>query len=455
MKSRLKIIVPVFLCFLSPFLSSALRWDGGPHRWKGWLLVYVVSGGISEEAAVSVLERNGAVGVISKGRLAAPEGLGHAPARARGSYLSARECFFSDETGAATVLYVPERFSSAARRAARELSAFRGTSAGTDGPSSFPWFCPAVALAFAAFCLLLTEKPRCFVLVALIHVFLAFSRPLASVSAGCCTGLAGFVLVLTTCDRDEFAETLRRSRAVIAFVALPFVLLLAVSPIDALLYLACVLSSASVVHLWRTVCAAALAGRAFGLVLIRSAPMVPLFGKKSVKLMLGLFSAVLLLLVRSLLLPAGGGRPALPAPAEAGGGGALPGFSDFTLWCWDAAVFPFRRLGDGGSAPGEGETVYLADYVEEGGRIRETRSPALTFGDGFRAAVEAAVASRDDGSFEKMLLAQGRDAEFRFSEIPGAARERFGTAALALFMLLPLACAGHCVQLGRKYGFSV
>ncbi|MBR0032646.1 MAG: hypothetical protein IJP61_10230 [Treponema sp.] len=462
MKSQLKIIVPVFICFISLFLFNMFRTIPESHHWKDYLLVYVSSEELTEDSVVSVLKKNGAKNIISKSTLTIPKISEFAPIQAQphDSYLFARENFFYDENKSMMVFYVPSIFSSAAQKSVREISAFKDTIAGTDGTPSFPWFYPAVTLAFSLLCVFFTDKPLYFVALAFIHIFFAFTRPLASVAASCCMSLTGFIFILKICDRKEFLGTLKKSMMIFVFIFLPFVLLVAVSPLSSLFYLLCVTAAMSIIFLFRTISEIKFTKNMFNLVFIRNARMIPIFEKKSMKLMLALFSSVLLILAHSLFSSSlsytkKDSRPALPSPVKFGGNGVLPTFKDFTDWYWNTVVFPYRHLDMDFDVPEEGETVYIIDYSDENGKIKETKSPVYTFNEDFRNSVENYILNQKEDSFEKILLSQGSGTKFAFSKSSGIVKERFGKSVLIVFMLLPLVFAGYYIHLGKKYGFSV
>ncbi|MBQ3670569.1 MAG: hypothetical protein II921_03705, partial [Treponema sp.] len=227
-----------------------------------------------------------------------------------------------------------------------------------------------------------------------------------------------------------------------------------------LFYIVCILAATSVVFIFRTISEIKFTNRMFDLVFIRNAKMIPIFEKKSMKLMMCLFFSVLLIFFYSLfssafLFAQSDSRPALPIPVKFGEAKSLPNFKDFTDWYWNTVVFPYRHLDENFSSPEEGETVYMTDYSEVDGKIVEVQTPVYTFDDTFRASVEEYISGQDESSFEKILLAQGKSARFGFSKSSGVVKERFGKSVLIIFMILPLFFAGYYIQLGKKYGFSV
>ena len=96
MKSQLKIIIPVFVCFLSLFLFNTFRTVPESHHWKDYLLVYINSNELTEDSVIATLEKNGVETVLSKNRLAIPKISEFAPIQAQphDSYLFTREHFF-------------------------------------------------------------------------------------------------------------------------------------------------------------------------------------------------------------------------------------------------------------------------------------------------------------------------------------------------------------------------
>lgn len=461
MKSHLKIIVPISICVLSLVLFNVFRTVPESHHWKGFQLVYVSSNEFSEGDILSVLSKNGAKDVVSKKTLTLPKFSEFAPIQAQpaDSYLFRRESFFSDESNSAMVFYVPSKYSSAVQKTVRELSGFRETVIGTDGASSFPWIPPLVTLAFAIICLFFAENFKYFLPAVILPLFFAFCRPLASVSASCCLSFTALVFVIKICDRKEFFRTLKNSKLILFFLGFPLVALIFVSPLDSVFYLLSLVSAASMIFLVKTVSELKFTKNMFDPVFIRNARMVSVFERKTLKLMLCLSSAVLLLFLSSLfsgsVSSSDDSRPALPSPVTFGDSSALPNFSDFTEWYWNSLTFPYKKLGEEFFRPEEGEVVYMPEFKEVDGKIVEEQVPVYSFDDEFKKSVEDDVLSQNKNSLEKIILSQGLGAEFEFSRSSGFVQERFGKTFLLVFMIIPLIFAGYYILLGKKYGFSI
>ncbi|MBR1722373.1 MAG: hypothetical protein IJ727_07840, partial [Treponema sp.] len=150
MKFSLEKTVLLLISLFLVFVTYTFRTVPVSQFWKGWRILYVYTDTLSEYDILTVLEKHGCDSVISLSnqRLPIVSPMSPVQVQSSDSYLSRRGEFFTDKSRLAQVFYIPDSQSSNLEDAVLELSAFAGSSAGTDGKSSFPWFAPSLCLLF-------------------------------------------------------------------------------------------------------------------------------------------------------------------------------------------------------------------------------------------------------------------------------------------------------------------
>ena len=110
MNRPLKLILPAAICLVTLIPLYAFRTVPQSRLWKGWTLLYVTDGVMSEDEVSRVLAEKGCKGVISRSGQREPivSPLSPIQKRSRNSYMQRREAFFSDEAATAMIFYVPE-----------------------------------------------------------------------------------------------------------------------------------------------------------------------------------------------------------------------------------------------------------------------------------------------------------------------------------------------------------
>ena len=459
MKNIQTIILAVAVCAVALGLFATFRTMPASRLWKGYRVLCVRSGTVTDEQVYALLENSGCRDVVARTNQGIPLVSRYSPVQvqAADSYLAKRNAFFRDEHDEAMVFYVPEGQDAALSRALDDLQA-AGVAAATDGAASFPWISPVVCAAFALVCVLFARRRLSLAVALLFLLAFSVSRPFATTSAAVCLASYGFFLLQKIWGRHGFVKSATRPLVVVC-LCVPVVLLSVSSPLGALFYVVAVAAGGSAALL-----AAQLKtvyderrSRLFAPVPIRSARFVPLIERTDMRVVALLVLAAAVMLVFSLMRPVarstGSSLPPVPAPVA--GAARLPDWDDFLAWSWQTVTFPYRRLSDGAAeTPVEGECVVMREYADEGGVIAEREQTAFVYNGAFRSSVHDSVRKLPYPALEKMLLRQGRDARYSYATGAGYVGERFGVPLLAVFVLIPAGIIGYVMMARKQYGIS-
>ena len=464
MKQLKLLIFTLTICFSALFLFVFFRTVPVSRIWKGYQVLYVTSKSLTEPQVVSLLEQNGCKNVVSKSTQRIPIVSKFSPVQVQDamSYLTVRNHFFTDESDSAMVFYIPDGQDTALARAVREITGVSNTTAGTDGTASFPWLSPIISLVFALLCVFFAKKKIFLIPTTVFLVLFSFSRPLLTTSAAVCLALYGFFMLQKIWGRRNFSSAVV-SPLIVVCVLVPVLLLFMSSPLSALFYTLAISASFSavlLVDLLKNVYDERHVQSRFKPVLIRSARFIPLVEKKELKIILGLFLAIIAILGVSFAgsslqnMSLDSSRPALPAPVS--GKSDLPDMDDFMTWSWNTITFPYRRMTDAKpQVPVDGDKGSIPGFNDAGGKIAPSEQTAFVYNAAFRNSVYDSVKDLPYPALEKMMLKQGKDARYSYTKGGGAAAERWGTSILLLFMLIPLGILLYFVLIKRSYGISL
>ena len=464
MKYNLKTVFPIALSLIALIVLCQFRTVPVSQFWKGYRILYVYTEELAESDILTILEKNGCESVISNGLQRVPLLSSIAPVQAQNpdSYLFRRAEFFMDKNHRAHVFYIPDFYSTALERAIRELSAFQGTSAGTDGKSSFPWVAPILATLFFLLLLSFSKNKILYLLGSVFFVVFAFTHPLYTVSAAVCLYSFAFFLFHRFWRRKDFVRVALNSPYVLLLALFPVLALLFSSPLLAVFYAVSFVGSASLVFLYYVFEEWQEQSYSFSPVYIRSARMLPVVGHLGIRLMGALFATLFAILVVFVLLgnvrgfSSNASMPSLPSPVGRSEG-ELVRLSDFVEWNWDTLTFPYRKLNETELvSPKEGDVVSITDYIEENGRIIPVENPAFVFNGEFQEKVYKSIDKLDYPALEKLMLAQGKNAYFGYAKSAQvSSSERFGSLLLLVLLALPFALGIYYIWGRKRYGLSV
>lgn len=464
MRFDLKKIVPVVIAIISFFMLVHFRSVPVSQFWKGWRMLYVYTEELSEVDVLAVLEKNGCSSVISYGNQHIPVFSQIAPVQAQSadSYIYRRAEFFTDKLHRALVFYVPENQGAQLESGIRELSAFQGTSAGTDGKSAFPWIAPLISLFFFGILLYFSRNKLLFASGTFFFIIFAFSSPLYTVCAAVSLYLFAFFIFHRLWGRKDFLKTTLNSPYILFFSVAPVVVMLISSPLNSLFYILALAGSVSLVQVYHVCEEYKNSQYSFQPVYIRSSRMFPIVGRIGIRLL----GALLVSLVLSLLafklsgnvsdFSASASMPSLPAPVNSSDS-ELVQMKDFVNWSWNTVTFPYRKIGSAqNSVPSEGEIVAITDYQNEGGKIHSVQNGAFVFNGEFRDSVYKTIDKLDYPALEKMMLKQGKNASFGYAKSgSSSSSERFGILLLLIFIAIPSALGIYYILGRKRYGLSI
>ena len=464
MKFEPKYLIPIVLSLLVFFVLCQFRTVPMSQFWKGYRMLYVYSEELGEDDILTILEKNSCTSVISAGRQRLPFLSPLAPVQAQDSdsYLYRRNDFFTDKNHRARVFYIPENQTAGLDRAIRELSAFQGSLAGSDGKSSFPWIAPFVVCLFFALLVFFSKRRLLFVSGTALFILLSFCRPLYTVSAAVCLYLFAFFLFHRFWLRKDFVRVVMNSPYVPLFAFSPVLVLLFASPVLSVFYALAFAGSASLVYLYYSVEKKIEESYAFQPVFIRSAHMIPVVGHLGIRLLGSLVLCLLGIFVAFSFVgkvsdfAGSSSMPSLPAPVSQSES-ELVRLSDFVDWAWETVTFPYRKIGEAyDSPPKEGDSVAITDYVEEGGVIVPVTTTAYVFNAEFKDSVYKSIENLDYPAIEKLLLRQGKNARYAYTKSAAvASSERFAMPLLLILITIPAALGINYIIGRKRYGLSI
>lgn len=464
MKFRASAVIPALVVFTSFLIFVQSRTVPAGRLWDGYQVLYVYSQDLSGADIYSVLEKNGCRGVIAQNVQRIPVVSPVAPVQAQsaGSYIFRRNGFFTDRDNRALVFYIPEGQGAQMEKAMREIRAFQGTKAGTDGKNALPWLAPSIALFFFAVLLFFSPKRVLFCIGSFSPLVFAVCRPYFTVAAASSLFLFAFFLFHKMWMHNGFLKEAFNSPFILLLSLSPVLVLFFASPLDSFFYVLGGISCAASVYLYGMYREKKDSGLSFRPVPIRSARMVFAFGQIGMHLVWLLVFCLAVVFIAYCFLGAASdfsddsSEPFLPAPVQRGA--SLPGMKDCLEWSWNTVTFPYRKIHDfTPDVPDEGEAVSITDYIEENGAIRSVENTVYVFNSQFREFIYDAVEHLEYPALEKMLLKQGKYAVYGYVKGNSAASsERFGTALLVVFIALPSALGIYYYIVGRKrYGLGI
>lgn len=463
MRFNSKYIFPFIISFLAFFLLCHFRSLPVSQFWKDYRILYVYSEELSENDILAVLEKNGCDSVISSSNQKIPVLSQLSPVQVQDadSYIYRRSEFFMDKNHRAMVFYVPDTKSAMLDRAVRELSAFQGTNAGTDGKASFPWIAPIIsALVFVLF-LFFSKNRVLYLLGCSFFILLSFTRPLFTVCAAAMLFYFAFFLFHSLWSRMYFLKKTLNSPYVLLFALSPVLVLLFSSPLHSVFYVIALSGSVSLVWMYFLVQQHRENQYSFKPLFIRSARMMPVMGHLGIRLLgvllASLFATLLCFKVSENVgsISSSAAMPSLPAPVARGG--ELVQLSDFINWSWNTVTFPYRKIGEEQHPlPEEGEVVSIKDYQESDGVIKEVETQAFVFNSDFRDSVYKLVEKLDYPAVEKLMLRQGKNASFAYTKKASvSAAERFALILLVVFITVTASLGINYIVGRKRYGLSI
>ena len=460
---KLKNIIPIFISLFTLFLLIQFRTVPVSQFWKGYRILYVFTEDLSESDILTILEKHGCDSVISQCSQRVPLVSPVAPIQAQGeeSYLYKRNGFFTDKNHRALIFYIPDNQAVQLDKVIRELSAFKGSSAGTDGKSSFPWLAPIICTLLFALLFLFSQNKMLYFAGTAFFILFAFSRPLFLVSAAVSFYLFAFFIFHRIWARKDFFKTALNSSYVLLFAISPILILLISSPIHSVFYIFTLLASASLVFLYTNFSKKQETRRSFQPVFIRSARMIPLLGHLGIRLLFGLLLSLILIFAAFKFAGnvsdfSSSSMPSLPSPVTRNDS-ELVQLKDFVDWSWNSVTFPYKKLSENSyEIPKEGEVVSITDYQEENGKIVPVKIPAFVYNSDFRESVYKSVEKLDYPALEKMLLKQGKNAHFAYSKnASSSTKERFASLLILVFITISVALGINYIIGRKRYGLSI
>ena len=467
MNSKKSLFVSFGVLVVSVLLLLLTRTIPETQLWNGYKIVYAKSNQLSEEAIYSVLLKNGCSDVIFSGNQRLPFYSPFAPIQSQSnvfygnSYIDRRDSFFTDSSGTYMIFYVPENQSKELSYSISELNTHPETYASTDGNSSFPWLPPSVCSVFSALLFGFSERKKYFLPCALPLVLFAFTRPFFTVCAAIDMALLAFFLTQNLWGRKDIFKVFIKSFYLSALFIAPAVFLIFSSLLSAALYVAAVSGAFSLfkIYIFFEDC---VYSKTVSFVPIRKASSVKLAGKNSLFIFAFLFFSIIVMIpisafsvdFESDFVSKSGAL--LPSPSKKTKSDKhLPGVDSFMDWAWITASFPYRKLYSQSEKPFYGEIVSITEYVQDGNKISSFENVIMKYNDDFILSVADSVDSLEYPAIEKMLLKQGKHAEFSYTKSGGAQTEKSAVFLLAIFAVIPLLLTIYYFMTRKKYDFGL
>lgn len=431
--------------------------------WNNYSVAYV-NNSVSEDLVVFYLENEGCQDVISLSRQVEPFVSPISPVASHDSeYLDQRLRYFSDESSAYRLFYIPEKYQDGASRAIAKLSREMSVEAGLDSVERYPWMVPLICLAAYIILFLASKYRSVFALPALFPLLLSLSQPFYSVAAAVCLMLLAVYLINGLWTRRKFVSAVFRSLYIDILVVASLMIMLAVSSTVLLLGLGVCAASAMAFIFLHALHEYQEYKLSFTFIPIFSAWQIPVVYRKTAKYLVGTSLPIIALLIMFLISTSASPAAsiqgiAVPSPADPAIPNAstytLPNMNSFYKWAWKQMSYPFRSLNDGSAPqePKEGESVNVSHYSNTEDGIVVTEEAVLTYNDDFKKKL------RDDNvtpvSVEKLLASQDDDLVVKYSSgIRSKSDSQHNGINLALLLtalIIPLVLFAAYLGLGRK-----
>ena len=453
------LVVFLVLCgFLYAFRSIPVA-----KIWNNYSVAYV-NNSVSEDLVVFYLESEGCQDVISLSRQGVPIVSPVSPVASYDSeYLDQRLRYFSDESSAYRLYYIPEKYQDGASRAIAKLSREMGVEAGLDSVERYPWLVPVICLITFIILFLASKYRSVFALPGVFPLLLSLSQPFYSVAAAVCLMLLAIYLINGLWTRRKFVSAIFRSLYIDILIVSSLMIMLAVSPTVLMLALgvcasiACAFIFLSALHEYNEY------KLSFTYVPIFSAWQIPVVYRKTATYLVGTCLPIIALLVMFLISttasPAASIQGiAVPSPSD----GTIPNASTYTLpnmnsyysWAWKQISYPYRTLNDSDTVqdPKDGDSVNVTHYTNTDEGIVVTEEPVLTYNEEFRKNLKEDTVT--PVSVEKLLSSQEEDLVVKYSSgIKSKSDSQHNGINLALLLtalIIPLVLFAAYLGLGRK-----
>jgi hypothetical protein len=469
MKFPFKIVVPLIIiavcsCCLILFKSIPVT-----RIWNSYQVLYV-DAKTDEQTVLSYLHDAGCKDVISLSSQQVPlysPYVSVEPGADKTNYLQRRLGYFTDQSKAYRLFYIPSAYERQTATAVNELSSKASIKAGLDGKSSYPWIVPVVCLFAFIFFFCIAKNKLLYGAAGILPVLFTFSKPFYPNAAGVILLLFSFYLEERYWNRKG---ALHRICTNVYTITLTLFALAAVfsSWQSGLVFLLVLCGSASCIMLYDELMAVEEQKASFTYTLILPAKLLPVMHRKASEYMLVSSGAIAVLLV--LFLGSARFVPqievnglSLPSPVSAKAYSAsgesdedrLPALSDYFVWSWNTITFPYKNLNtkaDEADDVKPGDKITFTQYKQTDQGIETYESTPYEFNGEFMATSEKNIDSLDYPAVEKLMKKQGRNTTVAYVSKSSGGSERDGKslAVILISMGIPILLYLYYTISGRR-----
>lgn len=440
-----KVIIPLCIAIITFVLLVVFRTVPTAQLWKGFSILYVPLE-TDSTLVFRTLEENDCKEVISIFNQKVPYVNSFLPIKnyEADSYLVRRNAYFFDKNQSVMVYYIPEKYNKNAKNAVSALVNDYKIDAGLDSKSSFPLVTPLICVFVSLIFFIFAKNKFVYFVSCVFPLIFSFAMPFYINAAAVCLYLYGtFVAQVLWNRKGAFSYILKKPFIVIIF-ALSIVGTFFAGVLSGIFFVLSILSSISLLFIYKFLVEFLDSRRRFNPVLIRPANLMNMVNKISVKR--GIFSGIALFAISILYVTSvnvfsisNSQDLYFPVPTSYNSTNEIPNMNEYIEWTWNEATRPFKSLNVMyESSPQNGDEITIDRFIDNDDGIKMTQEVIFCFDDEFKNEVIKSIDDLDYPAIEKLMKEQNADF---FVDYSSNASEKFNLSNLICMLVMILLLA--------------
>ncbi|MBE6353892.1 hypothetical protein [Treponema sp.] len=444
MKYVKNLILPVFIIVFTLIMLFVFRVIPGGKIWNNYSVLYADTS-VTEGEILKVLKEQGCMDVISLSVQFSPLISPVTPVLppSMNSYLGLRLNYFYDKSGKYRLYYVPEKYKRQLTEALDVISRDLTSESGIDSTGGYPIIVPLACAVLFFFFLYFSENRILFLLSGIMFLIYSAAIPVYSTACSVILFLCIIFISQRLWNRKGSIKKILGDKAIRFLAAAALAVMLLSSIRSALLGACTVLSSLSMIYLYRRFICFRESKLSFTFVPIFSASQLVLFSKKSINRILA--APVIITVIMIFFLTNSSfadvktsASVELPSPVTDKNEetGELPDAEDYYNWAWNTVSFPYKNLNADVSDknPEPGDSVSVPAYEKSSSGIIEFSRTVLTYDSDFIRKMAEQIKKSSPLLIENVLIEQKNDFKAGYSRAGHSETENF-TWSLILIII--------------------
>lgn len=454
-----KYVVPAVVSAVIILLMIILRTVPVAKLWKGFSVLYVPAD-TDAKVVFDALDKYGCSDVISYYNQSIPFLNPYLPIKAdySDSYLSRRNSYFFDRDRKVMIYYIPDEYSSQAKKAAGFLAGECMIDAGLDSKSSFPLVTPIICLIVAAVFFFLSKHKKVFVGASLFPIIYAFSMPFYVNAASVCLVLFAVYLCQKVWRRKDGLKYVLRNKYVMILSFVSLVAAFFASFVSGFLFMLAAVGSVLILFMINNMQSDYENSLRFNPTLIRPARFMKMICSETINKGLIVSAAVIVLFVLyitsvSLFTISNSQDLSFPMPTRYNTLTEIPNLDDYIVWSWNTATLPYKSLNASHSeVPEENECVTIQRFKDTDDGVKTTEEVVFKFDSDFKNEVISSIDKLDYPAIEKLMKMQERGFSVDYSFGSGEKFSKSNFIMMLIMIMVPCGMAIYYLGEKKRYG---